>query len=177
MRNGRRGNDGLQTIALFGLVFFGFYFVFSSVSSNEPADDDVVDIRQLDRQVDRALNKSLQAAHSRRQLRDLDVTTSRVKLTQKFKEKFDEESKNWVPDKPDSVDLYEEDMSKGEVSFSSLSVETQLRSQISEQKDREEQELADRKEYIKKYKENARKDGWEVEMNNNLEVISARPIN
>lgn len=177
MRHGQRGNDGLQTIALFGLVFFGFYFVFSSITSNAPDDDEVVDIRQLDRQVDRALNKSLQATHSRRQLRDLDVSTSRVKLAQKFREKFDEKSKTWIPDTPASVDLYEEDMSKGEVSFSSLSVETQLRSQISEQKDREEQEIADRKEYIRKYKENARKDGWDVEMNSNLEVISARPIN
>ena len=176
MRQRKQGNDIFQTVALFGLVFFGFYFVFSSISSNEPENSDLVDIRLLDRQVDRALNKSLQEVYNKQQLRNLDVSTKKVKLTEKFKEKFDEDSKAWVPDKPDSMDLYEEDMSKGEVSYSSLSVETQLRSQISEQKEREAQARREKLEYIRKYKENAKKDGWIVELNENLEVISARPV-
>ena len=173
----KQDNDVFQTIALFGLVFFGFYFVFSSISSNESENTDLVDIRILDRQVDRALNKSLQEVYNKQQLRNLDVNTRKVKLTEKFKEKFVEDSKAWVPDKQDSLDLYEEDMSKGEVSYSSLSVETQLRSQISEQKEREAQARRDKLEYIRKYKENAAKDGWIVELNENLEVISARPVN
>ncbi len=173
----KKQNDSLLTVALFGLVFFGFYFVFSSISSNKPIDEDVVDIRLLDRQIDKALNKSLQDVHIKQQLRNLDISTKKTKLSQKFKEKFQEESKNWAPVESDSMDLYEEDMSKGEVSSSSLSVESQLRSQISEQKDREKQELKAKQDYIRKYIENAKEDGWIVEMNDNLEVISAKPIN
>ncbi len=170
----KNNHDIIQALALFSLVFFGFYFVFSSINF-ESYDEDSVDIVALDRKVDKAVNKSLRKAFGKTQLRDLEVNTERVNLTHKFKERFQEDSKAWLPVTKDSTDLYEEDMSSNEINLSSLSVEAQLRDQITAKKESEKQNERQKKEYIKAYKENAKKDGWVVELNDNLEVISAKP--
>lgn len=171
-----KSTDNMLTIGLFCLVFFGFYFLFSSLNSDR-SDQGEYDFASLDRRVDIEVNKNLRGVYDKKQLRDLDVNTEKLKLSQKFKEKFNEQSKDWVPEKGDIAELYEEDLSGGEVRTSTLSVETQLRSQITAQKEREAEERRAKQEYIRKYKENAKKDGWIVELNDNLEVISATPIN
>lgn len=174
-KNSHSHSNTFQAIALFGLIFFGFYFVFSSIKF-ESYDEDRVDILALDQKVDKAVNKSLRSAYNKKQLRDLEVSTERLNLTQKFKEKFNEKSRSWVPEQQDSTGLYKEDMSSNEVNLSSISVEAQLRGQVSERKEIEEEQRQQRLEYIKAYKENAKRDGWAVELNDKLEVISAKPI-
>lgn len=178
MKSKKRSNDWIQTTALFGIVFFGFYFVFSSLNSNEDASDDTVDVVGLEQKVDDAVNKSLRGAFTKKQLRDLEVKTNNIQISQKFKEKFKEKSKNWAPEQIQSTELYEGDASDSETSLSSssLSVEAQLRNQIDEQKEVEDQKQRDIKEYIRQFKENAKQDGWIVELNDKLEVISAKPI-
>lgn len=175
-RSKKKSNDTFLTVALFGLVFFGFYFVFTSLNSEE-ADSGEYDLASLDRKVDMEVNKNLRGVYDRKQLRDLDVNTEKLKLSQKFDQRFKEKSKDWLPEKEDMPELYQEDTSNNDIKSSSLSVEAQLRNRITAQKEREAQDQQSKVEYIRRYKENAKKDGWLVELNDNLEVISAKPIN
>lgn len=173
-RSKKKSNDNLLLVALFGLIFFGFYFVFTSMN-NEEVDHGEYDFASLDRRVDIEVNKSLRGVYDKKQLRDLDVNTEKLKLSQKFEQRFKERSKDWVPEKEDITELYREDTSNNEIKTSSLSVESQLRNQLTAQKEREAQDRQSKIEYIRRYKENAKKDGWLVELNDNLEVISAVP--
>lgn len=166
--------DLIQTVGLFGLVFFGFYFVFTSFDFSSKSDPDAVDIVALDRQVDRAINRSLKGINSQKQLRDLEMSADKAALNLEIKKNF----KSWAPKQDlDSMDIINEDISSSEASMSSISIESQLRSKMDNDKDVSLQEKLDKKEYIRKFKENARKDGWLVELNDNLEVISAKEIN
>lgn len=177
MSRRKQPNDKFQAVALFALLFFGFFFVFSSLKSDKKENSDEVDIRSLDQQVDTAVNRSLRSVYNKKHLRDLEVKSNNSDLSDKFKEKFKTQSKEWAPSVEASTELYEEDNSNSEVSMSSISVENQLRDKLDQKKDEEEQQKYERKEYIRQYKENARKDGWIVELNDNLEVISAKQIN
>lgn len=166
--------DFIQTIGLFGLVFFGFYFVFTSFDFGSKSDPDAIDIVVLDRRVDSAVNRSLKGVHSQKQLRDLEMSADKAALNLEIKKNF----KSWEPkEELDSTDIISEDISSSEASMSSISIESQLRSKMDQDKDVYLQEKLDKKEYIRKFKENARKDGWIVELNDNLEVISAKEIN
>jgi hypothetical protein len=176
MRSRNRRNDKLQAVALFILLFFGFYFVFSSFNSNKKIKSDEIDMATLDQQVDTALNRSLRSVYNKKHLRDLEVSSNNTDLSQKFREKIKTQSKEWAPPVDASTELYDEANSGSEVSLSSLSVENQLRDQLDKRKSEADQESYDKKEYIRQYKENARKDGWIVELNDNLEVISAKPV-
>lgn len=165
----------MQVIGLFALVFFGFYFVFTSINTTKK-DKDSVDLATLDRQVDMAINRSMRGVYSKKQLRDLEIKSNKTDIA----EKFHNQSKNWAPSNIKSEvkdEIYDEDLSNSEVSMSSLSVESQLRSSLSERKENADQLRREKEEYKRIFKENAKKDGWLVELDDNLNVISAKEIN
>ncbi len=167
-------SDLLQALGLFALVFFGFYFVFISINSKK-VDQDAVDILAVDRQVDQAINRSMRGVYNKKQLRDLEITSDKTDLAQKFSSK----SKNWAPENSKletSTELFDEDISTSEVSLSSLSVENQLRTKINQNREIAAQAKREKDEYIRVFKENAKKDGWLVELDDNLNVTSAKEI-
>ncbi len=174
MSKGKNQDNLIQVLGLFALVFFGFYFVFTSINTTKN-DDDSVDLAILDRQVDMAINRSMRGVYSKKQLRDLEISTNKSDIA----EKFYNQSKSWAPNasKPEvSDEIYNEDLSNSEVSMSSLSVEGHLRSSLSQRKETAEQARREKEEYKKIFKENAKKDGWLVELDDDLNVISAQEI-
>lgn len=179
MKRPKTLEDLLQILGLFSLIFFGFYFVFTSVnkSSFKETNKDNVDLLVLDRQVDDAINKSMRGVYSKKKLRDLEVNSKKSEIS----EKFYTQSKNWAPDShqdefksSNNNEIYLEDTSTSEVSMSSLNVENHLRSNLNQNRDRLEQIQRDKAEYKRQFIENAKKDGWIVELDDNLNVISAK---
>lgn len=173
MKAAKKTNNWFLATSLFGLVFFGFYFVFSSLSGPEQDSDYVtgVEIKALNKRVDNSLNRSLREAYNRKQMRDFDISARNDELSSKFKYK----QQQWRPKPEETVDIFDEDLSENEVSLSSLSMEDQLRVKMDQEEQSLERAAREKAEYIRRYKENAKNDGWIVELNDNLEVVSARP--
>ncbi|MCO5112623.1 MAG: hypothetical protein M9899_00450 [Bdellovibrionaceae bacterium] len=161
---------------LFVMIFFGFLFVFSELGKEKPADpENYVDIRRIEKKIDDAVNQHMRSVDMEKRMRDLMISERNVKMTESFKNK----AKNWEPEKPytgsGSVGIYDEDLGEtGTQDFSSLSIEEKLRVEMADRKRAAEDAARSKREYIEAYKKNALKDGWIVEINDNLEIISAK---
>lgn len=163
-------SDKILIGLLFTLIFFGFYFVF--VSFDSPLEDEGTSITDWDRQINESINQSLKKVYYKSQIMNLKIKTTHEKLPKNFNKKM----KHWVPSEK-YLEIYDVDMSPSEVDLSSVSsVEDQLRNKREATRQQRQQRPLSRKEYIRKFKENARKDGWIVELNNNLKIISVKKM-
>lgn len=171
--NDDKGMQIFLASTLFIMVFFGFYFVFNEIGREKDlGSESVVDIRQIESKIDDAVNQHLRSVETERRMRDLMVSARNLEMTENFKKKAGE----WNP-KSDQIGIYDQDVSQsGSKDYSSLTIEEKLRLELDEQR-REAKEKADsKKQYIETYKANALKDGWIVEINDNLEIISAKRV-
>lgn len=173
MKKNNESDQFLFSMGLFAVAFMGFYFIFTYSSDSDQVNSDSVDIIKLDRQVDDAVNRSLKHVNTEKSLRDLVISSETHEMTNAFKDS----AKKWTPDKQFKPDIYQEDTSKSEADFSSLSLEEKLRYQIEEKKEIVKNEQFEKQEYIRQFKANALKDGWIVEVNDKMEVVSAKRAN
>lgn len=159
---------------LFIMVFFGFYFVFNEIGREKDLGSEaVVDIRQIERRIDDAVNQHLRSVDTERRMRDLMVSARNLEMTENFKKKAGE----WNPS-PEQVGIYDQDLShSGSRDYSSMTIEEKLRLEMEQQKREAKEKAESKKQYIEAYKLNALKDGWVVEINDNLEIISAKRVN
>lgn len=178
----RKDNDNLiqyfLTATLFILVFFGFYFLINEFKSR-PSDEQLttIDVRKMEKRIDDEVNRHLRSMDTEKRLRALDIDAKNFEMTQSFKDK----STKWKPrDYSSSAEIYDEDLSEGKKDISSLSLEEKLRLEMESNRKIqhvvEEAPQMTREEYIRAYKANALRDGWIVEINENMEIISARRI-
>lgn len=166
---------------LFLMIFFGFYFVFNEIGSKEEADPEtVVDIRKIERRIDDAVNQHMRSVEMEKRMRDLLLTEKNHELSENFKRK----AKTWEPREESrhkgasGLSIYDQDLGEtGVQDLSSLTIEEKLRIEMDDRKRDAEAAAMSKKQYIEAYKRNALKDGWVVEINDNLEIISAKRVN
>lgn len=172
-----KAQQGFLTVTLFVMVFFGFYFVFNELKSKNDHQvvEGGVDIRKIEKRIDDAVNQHLRSVDTERRMRDLMVSAKNLEMTQSFKEK----KATWNPSarQVQQVGIFDEDLSEGVADLSSMSVEEQLRLEMDDRKRQQNQAEMTKQQYIEAYKQNALKDGWVVEINDNLEIISAKRVN
>ena len=161
--------DKVLAALLFSLLFFGFYFVF--VSLNSQSEVESTSFMEWDKKIDDSIDRNLKRIYYDSQFRNFKVKLENEELSGQFKTKM----KHWTPAQEKYSEIYDIDTSQSEVDLSSSSsIEEQLRNQMEITRRQKQQEILNRQEYIRKFKENARKDGWIVELNKDLEVISAK---
>lgn len=161
---------------LFIMIFFGFFFVFNELGkSKEPDPETVVDIRRIERKIDDAVNQHMRTVEMEKRMRDLMINERNIEMSENFKKK----AKTWEPEKPHAnsagLGIYDQDLGEtGTQDLSSFTIEEKLRLEMADRRRQAEEAAQSKREYIEAYKRNALKDGWIVEINDNLEIVSAK---
>ena len=125
------------------------------------------------KKINDSVDRSLKKIYYDSQFRSFKVKLENEELPRHFKTKM----KHWTPAQEKYSEIYDTDTSQSEVDLSSSSsTEEHLRNQMEITRQQKQQEILNRQEYIRKFKANAWKDGWIVELNEKLEVISVKKI-
>lgn len=152
------------------LIFFGAFFIFSSFKNFE-SENERVAIGEIEQRVNESINKEIQTAYAHKKI----FKSKTIEVGEKTKNDFKESAPREVVE-----DKYEINVFKNEApQFSKKNPETATEKLMALMES--EGGAANRKdEMIQSYKkeliERARRAGWEIEINDNLEVVSAERL-
>ncbi len=150
------------------LVFFGAFFLFSSLK--KPSQNRQVSVRSLERSVNKRINKKIQKLQTRGLIFKSKIAHSaRIDRNELLSE-----------DVGNNNEDYELDVFESQVSDAKEIVPKNAAEKIMAFLESEDQSEADKKMMIREYKEQiirkARAQGWAIEINDKLEVISAKQL-
>ena len=155
-------------IVLFSiLVFFGALFLFSSLKTTKV--EKHISVRDIDKRINRRVNKRIQALHTRNKIFKSKISTGGAKFDDVIEEDFSKQGEKF------KLNVFESRVSEEEfLAPQSASDKVRVLLDSEDRTKREKELLLD--QYKEQIIEKAREQGWVIKINDDLEVISAKPL-
>jgi hypothetical protein len=159
----RNSISDLMFVAIFSiLIFFGAFFVFSEFK--KPSVKKQVSIRSLERVINKKVNKRIQNLEGQR-----IFLKSKIKSNSNINSKIKPVEKTEIVDSKYSLDLFEKgDVQEPKVKSQSIYEGVMQEASIDDGNNTEQEKLI--QDYKKQLIERARQEGWEIELNDDLEI-------
>lgn len=155
-------------IVLFSiLVFFGALFLFSSLKTTKV--EKRVSVRAIDKRINQRVNKRIQNLHTRDRIFKSKISGSGAKFDDVIEEDFSASNQKF------ELNMFESKVSEEEFVEADNASDKIMALLDSEDRTKVEKEAL-LYEYKEQLIEKARLQGWAIKINDNLEVVSAKPL-
>lgn len=160
--------DAVFIVVFSTLIFFGAFFLFSALKKPEVTKQ--VSVRSLERMVNKKVNEKIQKLQTKNRIfKSKLAETGRVDMDEILEENFENVGSKY------ELDVYEH-QAPDAAEVAPQNAAEKVRSLL----DSEDRTLSEKERVLREYKEQiiekARKQGWAIEINDDLEVTSAKQL-